>query len=204
MIGNSRESGRDMGMSNAPPDAETRQAIHLPGVLRAPAARAREILAHEEGRHDALRSEGRAGSERQCVSTRPAQRIRKKLGMIVTSSGTISAVTRKSAIRAAPAKAHARQGIARERRDEQRQGRHGDGDVERVEVLPREGLMVEDLDEVPPLPLARNDAGRPKISAALLKPDETIQRNGKTKGMAATQSASRPADLTDECATGAA
>ena len=30
----------------------------------------------------------------QCVSTSPAQRIKKKLGMIVTSSGTISADTK--------------------------------------------------------------------------------------------------------------
>ena len=94
-----------------------------------------------------------------CVSIRPSQRIRKKFGMIVTSSGTISADRRNSMSSAAPAKRMPRQRVAGQRgRGSGYQHGHRHGDVERVEILPRERLVGEDLDEVLPVPDARDQA----------------------------------------------
>jgi hypothetical protein len=97
-----------------------------------------------------------------------------------------------------PGKPHARQRIAGKRRDNQRQYRHGDGDVERVEVLPCEGLMVENLNEVPPLPFARNEAGRPKNFGRALEAGRDHPKEGEDEGNSGNAERNRPANLIEK------
>src|SRR5690606_2248251 len=61
-----------------------------------------------------------------------------------------------------PGKAHAGERVARKRGDHQRQPGDGDGDIERVEILPGKGLVFEDLEIVLPAPYAGNERGLPE------------------------------------------